>query len=152
MTQNDDEIAGLVNAAHELTEKVRSINTQTTDAIVELGIVSRRHRRMLIAIAGGMLATLVLAVLTALALLGVNNTSHRLDEVTHRLDVAQTEGRQKALCPLYTLFLGAKNPRSRALDPDGPAAYDAKFKIIEQGYEGLKCREFDGDGPKLGPS
>jgi hypothetical protein len=55
--------------------------------------------------------------------------------------VAQTTQRQKALCPLYQVFLDSKSPEGRAAAPD-PLKYDHAFKVIQEGYDALECSDF----------
>src|SRR5882672_2414633 len=64
-----------------------------------------------------------------------------LGGVTTRLDATVTVQRQRALCPLYQVFLDSRNARSRAASPD-PAKYDAAYRVIQDGYDILKCSEF----------
>lgn len=147
----NDDIADLTTAAEKLVEKVNAINVATGETIVGLAVAAKRNRRMIWALSVSMALTLVLIVFVGVGLKGVNDNSHRLDQVTMRLDAAQTEGRQKALCPLYSLFISAKSDQARAANPGGPAAYDKAFKVIEEGYTGLHCQDFTGKGPTLGP-
>ena len=150
-SQNDDDIAALAEAARQLVQKVDGINVKTGDTIVGLGTATKNNRRMILIVAVSVILDLLLTGLVFFGLSGVNDNSQRLSQVTERLDLAQTEGRQKSLCPLYTLLLGAKSDKARAVNPDGPAAYDKAFKVIEEGFNGLHCQDFVGKGPTLGP-
>jgi hypothetical protein len=77
-------------------------------------------------------------------------TQRATSALTHRLDVAQTATRQKTLCPLYGVLLGAQNPKARAVFPQGPAAYDHVFAVIREGYAALGCSAVVTAGPKTG--
>lgn len=151
MATNDEDVAELSRTANALVQKVDALGALTGETIVDLGKATKSNRRMIWIVAVCLLMQLVLTVLVLFGLHAVDNNSKRLDAVTSRLDKSQTEGRQKALCPLYTLFMQSKSEAARAANPQGPAAYDRAFKVIEQGYKGLHCQDFVGKGPTLGP-
>jgi len=133
--QNDDQIAELIAAARELVDGINALTGDTGNQLVGLSRTSRMNRRMITLLAGSLVLNLVL---TFSAL----RSNSRLDALTHRLDVAQTSGRQNALCPLYGVFLAAKNSKSRANYPQGPEAYDRAFQVIQDGFVALNCTEF----------
>lgn len=145
-----DRLSRLQETASLLVREVEDLSRESGTQIVSLTKRARSNRRM----------TWVAIVLVVLAIglsggLGWTVFQVRANErataaVTHRLDVAQTTTRRNTLCPLYGLFLAAKNPKSRAAFPQGPAAYDHAFGVIQQGYAALGCAAFVTKPPKTG--
>lgn len=150
MTERNDEIAALTAAAQDLIRKVDAVGTETGQSLVDLGATAKTNRRLIWIVSVSLTFNLILTALVGIGLFGVHNNSDRLDAVTTRLNTSQTVGRQKALCPLYTLFLNGKNDTARKNYPQGVKAYDAAFKVIQDGYNALECQDFTGTAPKLG--
>ena len=141
-SERDDQITELSGKADELMDQVSAMSSGTSDSLVRLSRVARVNRRFIIALIVSLTMDAALTILLAFGFAGLNHTSDQINKVTHRLDVAQTVQRQKALCPLYSLFLAAKSPQARDANPQGPAAYDHAFSVIEDGYKALNCAEF----------
>lgn len=140
MTQSPDDregIAALTEAAHTLINKIDQLDRGTGSQLLALTKRSKLNRNLLILMA---VAGVVTLALTAAVVVGYQRT----DDLAHRLDVAQTTQRQKALCPLYGLFLSSRNDKSRAAYPQGAQAYDRAFGIIQDGYDVLECASFIG--------
>jgi hypothetical protein len=125
----------LVKTTPELAEQIRTLGRDTGDQFVTLAHWAKANRRLIWALGVSLVLDLVLTFALAW-------DTVRVDSLTHRIDVAQTTQRQKALCPLYGLFLSSENPKSRAAYPEGPAAYDRAFGVIKQGYNALDCTSY----------
>jgi hypothetical protein len=127
--------------AGALAIEVEELSEDSGQQLVSLTHRAKTNRRLaFISIAGGLL-DVVLTVVIAFALAGMNSNTHRIDALTQRLDTAQTVQRQKALCPLYQVFLDSKSDKARAAAPD-PAKYDHAFVVIKAGYKALECDAF----------
>jgi ferric-dicitrate binding protein FerR (iron transport regulator) len=135
-------IVELTDAAEALVGQMSALNGVAGDQLVNLAKRSRTTRRMIFAVA----ISLALDVILSLGLLfAVTSVQH----VSDRLDTQQTTSRQKALCPLYQLFLDSQSAAGRAAAPD-PVKYDQSFKVIREGYTALECDTFKGGAPGLG--
>lgn len=143
MEDNDGDLLALTDAAHQLIARVDALTSGTGDQMVTLSQYTKRTRRYVWAL--GLMALVTVGALT----LGLTNL-YVLNHVTEQIQRGQTVGRQRALCPLYRLFLDSKNDRARSANPKGPEAYDEAFAVIQDGYDALKCDEFAGGAPKLG--
>jgi hypothetical protein len=114
-----------------------------------IGKVRRGYRILAASIA----ADIVLTVVLGLGWNTLHTNEQRISLLTQRLDTAQTSTRRDTLCPLYGLFLASENPKSRAVYPQGPAAYDAAFAVIRQGWTALGCAAFAaGPAPSAAPT
>lgn len=133
-----DRLAQLTEVARELLDEITELKEEGGEQFVSLARRARDNRRMI-------WVAIVLTVATGLGLFQVTLNADHINGLTHRLDVAQTTQRQKALCPLYQLFLDSKSPQARKAAPD-PAKYDHAFEVIEDGYRVLNCAEFNADG------
>jgi hypothetical protein len=132
----------LAIAARELTAKVASLDLGAADRQIVLAKQARRNRTMIYWIIGVVAIQLVLAALVGVAIRGETNN-------TDRLNMSETIGRQKALCPLYQLLIEKNTPKARAAALN-KASYDRTYKIINEGYVALNCKEFKGSAPGLG--
>lgn len=159
MSQSDsgeppsDDLSRLTAAAEELVLNVNSLNKDAGRQLVTLTQRAKTNRQLIWALAASFLLDILLTIALGLGYVAVNDNSNRIGDVTGRLDQSQTVGRQRALCPLYQLFLDSKSDAARQRNPDGPEAYDKAFKTIEDGYNALMCDEFkkkDGKPPVLG--
>ena len=99
------------------------------------------NRRLIFFVIAGGALDILLTVVISFALAGMNANTERIDALTQRLDTAQTVQRQKALCPLYQIFLDSKSAAGRAAAPD-PAKYDHAFVVIADGYKALECDQY----------
>ncbi len=131
---NDKLINDLVSAASDLKSEISKLNYDSVDTVTKLSVYVKKTRKM----TWGLIISIILDVL--LTVLLTSNTI-RLDSLTERLDYAQTVNRQKALCPLYQLFLDSKSDVGRAHAPD-PVKYDQAFVVIKDGYNALGCSAF----------
>jgi len=153
MTQEEDnteDIAHLAENAEQLLAKVALLTGDTGDSLVGIAKYGRRNRRMIWAVAISIALDLFLTLLVSGVLIITRDNSQRVEQVTSRLDYAQTTQRQKALCPLYEIFISSDTPAARDAAPDKPR-YDHSFMVIREGYNALKCSEFKGSSPQLGP-
>jgi hypothetical protein len=130
-----DNVAASVAAYSELAEA-------SGDQFVTLARRDRTNRRLIWVMAVSIVLDIALSVVLGLSLIQVADNDHQISQLTNRLDTAQTTTRQKSLCPLYGVLLAAKNEKSRAAFPQGPAAYDNTFKVIQDGYDALSCADF----------
>lgn len=150
---HSDELARLTQAAYELVENVNALNRDAGNQLVSLTHRAKVNRRMIWMLVASFALDVIITAMLGLAFLAVDRNASNIKDVTDRLDLSQSVGRQRALCPLYQLFLDSKSDAARAQNPQGPEAYDKAFKTIEDGYSALQCDEFkkkDGQPPKLG--
>ncbi|MFJ4828384.1 hypothetical protein ACIP79_00360 [Streptomyces sp. NPDC088747] len=139
-----DRLTQLIEVARELLEEITELKEEGGEHFVTLTKRARLDRRMI----WGLVVSLTLSVtLTAAFGFGLNRVDSNTDgigELTQRMDVAQTDTRRRAWCPLYSLLLGSKTPQGRAAAED-PRAYDRAFEVIDDGYRALNCSEFTDD-------
>lgn len=148
-----EELARLTAVAYELVDNVNKLNRDSGKQLVTLTHRAKRNRQMIWMLIGSFLVDVVLTILLAAGFVSVNDNANKIESVTTRLDMSQTIGRQRALCPLYQIFLDSKSDAGRKRSPQGPEAYDRAFKTIEDGYNALECNDFkvkDGKPPRLG--
>lgn len=140
-----DRIARLTELAAELLDEVQELAGDNGEQLVTLTRRERSNRRLILAVIAGFTLDVMLTVAMAFGLLAVTANANRIDNLTHRLDLSQTETRQWALCPLYQVFLDMKSPQGRERAPD-PEKYDRAFEVIEDGYQVLDCGAFNENG------
>lgn len=148
-TPDSERIEELTRAANELIREVDSINKTSGERVdilaqdaKRLAKDAKRSKRVTIALS---VIVGVLVILAPLVVIALRSTI----QITSRLDSASTTSRQKALCPLYEVFLASDTKEARKAAPD-PAARDRAFVVIRSGYEALGCKEFKGSVPELG--
>ena len=139
--RDQDRLDRLIELATGLIAEVDELSEDSGMQFVSLARRTKmNHRLIFFVIAGGIL-DLLLTVVISFALAGMNANTERIDALTQRLDTAQTTQRQKALCPLYQVFLDSKSAAGRAAAPD-PAKYDHAFAVIADGYKVLECDQY----------
>lgn len=157
-------LAQLAETAPKIVAELDALSEDSGNRFVSMatraerdGRQIRRTKRMAWGLLVSVLLDIALSILAYYLVVQVQhneNTSAANQAATaalaHRLDVAQTTTRQKTLCPLYSVLLGAQNPKARAVFPQGPAAYDHVFAVIKQGYDALGCSVVVVAGPKSG--
>ncbi|MFE0101145.1 hypothetical protein [Streptomyces sp. NPDC059009] len=139
-----DRLARLTELAQTLIDEVAELAGENGAQLVTLTKRSRTNRRMILVTLASLVLDVALTVTMALGLVRVDHNADRIDSLTHRLDVAQSDTRRKAFCPLYTIFLSSKSAQGRKAAAD-PKAYDHAFDVIEEGYKALNCGEFIDD-------
>lgn len=130
----NDQIPVLVSTAARLMDQVEELAQASGHQFVSLAERSRTNRRISYIAISGLVLDIVLSIVLTFGL-------YQIHALTERLNVAQTTTRQRALCPLYRVFLDSKSPQGRKLAPD-PQKYDRAFRVIGKGYNALKCEEF----------
>lgn len=148
--EQDDRLARLTELAQTLVEEVQELAEGSGQQLVTLTKRARSNRRMIRVVAASVALDVALTAAMGFGLVQVDNNADRIDSLTHRLDVAQTETRRGAFCPLYEIFLSSRTAQGRKAAED-PKAYDRAFKVIEDGYEALRCPEFTDDKPPFTP-
>lgn len=139
--QRADRTAQLITLAETLIAEVDELAKDSGTQFVSLAKRAQTNRRMITIVIVGGLLDLVLSVVMIFAMIGIQQNTNRIDALTQRLDTAQTTQRQKALCPLYQIFLDSKSAAGRAAAPD-PKKYDHAFVVIQQGYDALECSQY----------
>jgi hypothetical protein len=137
--QTEKQLADLTNAAHDLIDGINALKGETGEQLIDLSKRSQANRRYISLIAVSLFLDVALTVGLLLGANKLDNSNQQLTHLTHRLDVAQHENR-KATCSEFGLFLGLKSDRARKAFAKGPEAYDKTFKIFEDGYRDLDCR------------
>ena len=118
--------------AKELTEKVSALAL----AVEQLDRRSARSDRIMAGVVLGLLINLVLVVGFAILVAGLFEANARIEAAVAR----ESQTRQDALCPLYSLIIGSYNPNSR---PEGEARqrYEQAFVTLRAAYESLDCTD-----------
>lgn len=142
-TPSGESIGELTEAARDLIGKIDQLSAASGDErFVTLARASKRNRQMIVALVAMVVLNLCLGVVAGVALVStIKNTD--------QLKAGATTSRQKALCPLYAVFLASDTKEKRAQAPD-KVAYDRAFDVIRDGYDALGCKEFKGSAPELG--
>lgn len=144
--QEAEKLDRLIQEAQDLGREVEQLATASGTQFVSLAVTARQNRRRIWAVAvGGALLTAVVAAMVFLVI-GMQSNTERIDGVTRRLDVSQTATRQKVLCPLYQILKDTGSPEARAAAPD-KKLYDHNYKVINDGYNELKCSQVKGKTP-----
>ncbi|MCX4912795.1 hypothetical protein [Streptomyces sp. NBC_00687] len=142
-----DRLTQLIEVAQELIKEIGGLKEEGGEQFVSLAKRDRTNRRMIWAVIVGFAVSAVSTAVMAFGLIRIDSNADRIDALTQRLDIAQTDTRRRAWCPLYSLLLGSKFPEGRKAAAD-PEAYDHAFEVIADGYAALNCSEFtDGTSP-----
>lgn len=136
-----EQIQTLAEATQTLADNVADLARGAGVQMVTLARRSRRQRNMIWALAASVLLDILLSLGTAAAFVIADRNADRIAELTERLNTSQTTTRQQALCPLYTLMKDSYSEAGRKAAPD-PEKYDNAYRVIQQGYDALKCAEF----------
>jgi hypothetical protein len=142
-----DRLAQLTEVARELLNEIAELKAEGGEQFVSLARRARSNRRMIWGLAVSLTFSIALTVAFGFGLNRVESNTNGISKLTTRMDVAQTDTRRRAWCPLYQIFRDSKSPQGRAAATD-PEAYDHAFEVIEDGYRALNCDEFtDGTSP-----
>ena len=136
----------LITLATTLIAEVDELAGDSGKQFVSLAKRARTNRILITVTIFSVLIDLALTVVLAIIGTSMQHNTDRIDQLTQRLDNSQTVQRQKALCPLYQIFLDSKSAAGRAAAPD-PKKYDHAFVVIRQGYDALGCDEFISGSP-----
>lgn len=131
----------LISLANTLINEIETLADDSGKQFVSLAHRARTNRLLIIATAASVMFDLLLTVILAFVGIGWHENTNQIDTLTHRLDTQQTVQRQKALCPLYQVFLDSKSKQGRDAAPD-PEKYDHAFVVIQQGYDALECDHY----------
>lgn len=147
MPASDEQIARLAAMAANLAEEVNELTDGTRKNVASLGTETKKTRKVMWLLVATFAVDVLLTVALTLGFVQMNG-------ITDRLDNAQSEQRQRGLCPLYALFYDITDtPEEREAGKKrsaNPEKYDAQIKVIHDGYKNLKCDEFKGSAPGLG--
>jgi alpha-glucuronidase len=132
--QEAEKLDRLILAARELGQEVEELAAESGVQFVSLAKTARHNRIMIWGVVAGGILDILLTI--ALGLFGF-----QLSSLTDQLNTTQTTQRQRALCPLYGVFLDSKSAAGRKAAPD-PDKYDHAFEVIADGYRVLGCAEF----------
>jgi len=137
----DERLVELVGLASTLISEIESLASDSGKQFVSLAQRARTNRMLILATIFSVLIDFGLTIVLAIIGTGMQHNTDRIDQLTQRLDQAQTVQRQKALCPLYQIFLDSKSAAGRKAAPD-PKKYDHAFVVIKNGYEALECERY----------
>jgi len=139
--ERDERLVELVGLASTLISEIEALASDSGKQFVSLAQRARTNRMLILATIFSVLIDFVLTIVLAVIGVGMQHNTDRIDNLTQRLDQAQTVQRQKALCPLYQIFLDSKSAAGRKAAPD-PKKYDHAFVVIKQGYDALECDHY----------
>jgi hypothetical protein len=141
-----DRLGRLAELASEIVGELENLANDSGKQFVSLARRTRTNQRLITVMILSLVLDVILSVFLALGLVQVRGNEHDISALTTRLDISQTVQRQKALCPLYQLFLDSRSAAGRAAAPD-PVKYDHSFEVIQDGYDVLGCSAFITKGP-----
>src|SRR5688572_18728437 len=103
MTMTDPKGNGDRAEVARLTEAITRLNKSTVQQMVRQAKMSKTNRKLIwaLAIFSGVIVLLIAAL--GVGFHSLSKQADDMDKITARLDNAQSEQRQKGLCPLYTL-------------------------------------------------
>ncbi len=130
----------LAEQAAALTKSVNKLNADVGDQMVSMAKVTKRNERLIVGLIISFILDVTLTVFMAFGMVVLKSNTDDIQVLTDKVVAVQTVQRQKALCPLYQLFLDSKSEVGRARAPD-PVKYDQAFVVIQQGFDALKCTE-----------
>lgn len=133
--------AQMIDLARQLLGEIDELGTKTGDQFVSLAKRARTNRILIVATIASVAIDLAITVVLGIIGIGMQHNTDRIDALTQRLNDSQTVQRQKALCPLYQIFLDSQSAAGRKAAPD-PKKYDHAFVVIRQGYEALQCDQY----------
>lgn len=131
----------MIDLARQLINEIDDLGTKAGDQFVSLAKRARTNRILIVVTIASVMIDLVLTVVLGIIGVGMQHNTDRIDALTQRLDNSQTVQRQKALCPLYQIFLDSKSAAGRKAAPD-PKKYDHAFVVIADGYKALQCDQY----------
>jgi hypothetical protein len=134
-------LAEIAALARDFSDEFDEFARESGKQFTSLAQRARTNRRLIFVVLLGCGLDILLTIVLAIFGVGVINNTNRIDDLTARLDQAQTVQRQKALCPLYQIFLDSKSAAGRKAAPD-PKKYDHAFVVIRQGYDALECDQY----------
>jgi hypothetical protein len=139
--QESEKLDQLLTQAQLLTDQFAVIAKDSGRQFTSLAHTARRNRMMIWALAvGGAVLTLVCVILVFLVI-GQRSNTDRIDKIATETQTTQIAQRQRALCPLYGIFVDSKSAEGRARSAD-PEQYDHAFEVIEEGYSFLGCDKY----------
>lgn len=140
--RNDpDRLNRLAELASEIIEELEHLANDSGRQFVNLAKRAQMNRRLITVTIFSLVLDVILSIFLALGIYQIRSNEDDITALTHRIDLSQTVQRQKALCPLYQLFLDMKSEAGRAAAPD-PLKYDHSFRVIQDGYDALTCSAF----------
>lgn len=145
-----DRITRLIELATQLLHEVDELTQGSGDQLVSLARRARSNRRLIMLVMAGFALDVILTVTMAVGLLQVTRNADKISKLAGELQVSQTTTRQRALCPLYQIFLDSKSDQGRAAAAD-PKKYDHAFGVIQKGYDTLDCATFNQDPDAVPP-
>lgn len=140
MANGNGQLAALTAMAQELVDRINALNQDSDETVLHLAKATKANRRWINVIMIGFALDIVLTI--SMAFVGHTlavNTRH-INQVTARLDDAQTVQRAKALCPLYQIFLDSEKFAPPNQTPDEITRRGAAFAVIHSGYDALDCK------------
>jgi hypothetical protein len=146
-----DRLAEIAELLPKLLGEVTELADESGVQFVHLAQRARTNKRMIFWLTISVAFDIALSVLLGFGYGLLNDSNAQISTLTARLNTSQTVQRQRALCPLYTLFLSGDTPKARAAAPD-KAKFDESYAVVGQGYAALDCDQFKGGAPTLGPT
>jgi len=119
-----DRLDTLARVGGELTAAVDALRKRT-----------RRSEIWIVLTVVGFCLDIALTITITVGLVNQTAATTQIQQVQNNASVV----RQKVLCPLYDLLIGAYSTQARAVYPHGPAAYDAAFATLRKAASALDC-------------
>lgn len=139
--QEPDRVETLISEAIQLNQEVAELARETGGQFVSLARTARQNRLMIWGVIAGGVLDVILTIVLVLVGIGQQKNTDRIDRLATETQQVQTAQRQRALCPLYGIFVDSKSEEGRKRSPD-PEKYDHAFEVIEEGYKFLECDQY----------
>lgn len=140
-------LEALSQTANDLVTAVNGLNDETNQRVMGVNKRLNHNKKLMWIVIISFIVDLSLTGTMAWVFHQSRETTQDVKAITKRLDYNSQVQRRKVLCPLYQLFMDSKSEQARASNPNGPAAYDKAFKVIEEGYNALNCAAPLSKGP-----
>lgn len=131
----------LIQMAQEINSELDDLSVSSGRQFTRLSRTARVNRMMIWGVIMGGLLDAALTVVLIIFGIGQAENTERIDKLATQTSTMQTEQRQRALCPLYGIFVDSKSAEGRAAAPD-KQKYDHAFEVIEEGYKFLECDQY----------
>lgn len=139
--QDPDKLSRLAELAISIVAELEELMEDSGNQFVNLAKRAQKNRQLIVVTIASLVLDVMLSVFLALAVIQIGDNTRNISTLTNGLSTSQTVQRQKALCPLYQLFLDSESDAGRKAASD-PLKYDHAFVVIREGYDVLECDSF----------
>lgn len=127
----------------DLANALKNLNPALAPKLMDLYRRARVNRRLIYMIIVGFVLDISLTIGLSIVTAATVHNATATHRIANEVKTAETVDRQKALCPLYQIFLASDTPQARKAQPD-PKRYDESFKVIRNSFNALDCPTYLG--------